>query len=77
MKSVFFLKKKNNFFNIYLILKKLVIEKYFLVKEKINLIFRKIFSFYFEKKTIYRSCKKFKNIMLFSDYIKFDPQTFD
>jgi hypothetical protein len=39
-------------------------------QSKKNLIcFHKIFSFYFEWKTLIRSCEKFKNIMLFADYI--------
>ena len=33
-------------------------EKYFLVKEKFNLVFRKIFSFYFGRKTFSESCGK-------------------
>jgi hypothetical protein len=64
--------------------KKLVNEKYFAVnrkhfhvKGKFDLIFRKVFSFYSEWKTPSRSCEKFKNIILFTDYIKFDPQIFD
>jgi hypothetical protein len=28
-------------------------------------------------KTFLKSCEKFKNIILFTDYIKFDFQTFD
>jgi len=31
----------------------------------------------FGRKTLSESCEKFKNIILFADYIKFDPQTFD
>jgi hypothetical protein len=31
----------------------------------------------FGRKTIFRSCEKFRNIILFADYIKFDSQTFD
>jgi len=31
----------------------------------------------FGRKTLSGSCEKFKNIILFADYIKFDPQTFD
>jgi hypothetical protein len=58
-------------------LEKLVNEKHFPVKEKFGLIFRKVFSFYFRWKTLSRSCEKFRNVMLFADYIKFDPQTFD
>jgi len=52
-------------------------EKYFPVKEKFGLVSRKVFSFYFGRKTISESCKKFRNVILFADYIKFDPQTFD
>jgi hypothetical protein len=36
-----------------------------------------VFSFYFEWKTLSGSCEKFKNVILFVDYIKFGPQTFD
>jgi hypothetical protein len=41
------------------------------------LIFRKVFSFYFKRKTLSESCEKFKNIILFTDYIKFGPQNFN
>jgi hypothetical protein len=58
-------------------LEKLINGKYFPVKEKFGLIFRKVFSFYFERKTLSESCEKFRNIILFADYIKFDLQTFD
>jgi hypothetical protein len=51
--------------------------KHFTVKEKFGLVFRKVFSFYFERKTLFGSCEKFKNVILFADYIKFGPQTFD
>jgi hypothetical protein len=60
-----------------LLLEKLINEKHFLVKGKFGLVFRKVFSFYFEWKTLSGSCKKFRNVILFADYIKFDPQTFD
>jgi len=55
----------------------LVNEKYFPVKKKFSLVSRKVFFFYFGQKTLFESCEKFKNIILFTDYIKFDPQTFD
>jgi hypothetical protein len=58
-------------------LEKLVNEKNFPVKEKFNLVFRKVFYFYFGRKTLSRSCEKFRNVILFADYIKFGPQTFD
>jgi hypothetical protein len=71
-------------FYVCLLLEKLVNEKhflvnrkYFLVKEKFGLVFRKVFSFYFEGKIFFRSCEKFINVILFADYIKFGPQTFD
>jgi hypothetical protein len=63
--------------NVCLPLEKLVNGKYFSVKEKFGLVFRKVFSFYFEQKTLSESYEKFKNIILFADYIKFGPQTFD
>jgi hypothetical protein len=52
-------------------------EKYFPVKEKFGLVFRKVFYFYFGKKTFSGSCEKFRNVILFADYIKFGLQTFD
>jgi len=58
-------------------LEKLVNGKYFLVKEKCGLVSRKVFSFYFGRKTLYGSCEKFRNVILFADYIKFGSQTFD
>jgi len=62
---------------VYLSLEKLVNEKHFPVKEKFDLVFRKVFSFYFRRKTLFGSFEKFRNIILFADYIKFGPQTFD
>jgi len=56
---------------------KLVNEKHFLVKEKFDLVSKKVFSFYFGWKKLSGSCEKFRNIILFVDYIKFGPQTFD
>jgi hypothetical protein len=51
--------------------------KYFSVKEKFSFVSRKVFSFYFLRKTLSGSCEKFRNAILFADYIKFGPQTFD
>jgi len=72
------------FFCVYFPLKKLLNEKHFPVngkhfpvKRKFDLVFRKVFSFYFGRKTLSGSCEKFINIILLTDYIKFDPQTFD
>jgi hypothetical protein len=58
-------------------LEKLVNEKHFSVKEKFGLVFRKMLSFHFGRKTLSRSCENFKNIILFTDYKKFSLQTFD
>jgi hypothetical protein len=52
-------------------------EKHFPIKEKFNLISRKVLFFYFGWKTLFRICEKFRNVILFADYIKFDPQNFD
>jgi hypothetical protein len=51
--------------------------KHFPVKGKFGLVSKKVFSFYFGRKTFFESCKKFRNVILFADYIKFDSQTFD
>ena len=58
-------------------LEKLVNRKHFPVKEKFSLVSRKVFSFYFGRKTLFESCENFRNVILFADYIKFSPQTFD
>jgi len=52
-------------------------EKHFPVKGKFGLVSRKVFSFYLGRKTLSGSCEKFRNMILFADYIKFGPQTFD
>jgi hypothetical protein len=75
--SLVFEKSFSKFFCICLLLEKLVNEKYFSVNEKFKLVSRKVFSFYFEPKILFRSCEKFRNVILFADYIKFGPQTFD
>jgi hypothetical protein len=69
---------------VYLPLGKLINEKYFPInkkhfpdKGKFSLISRKVFSFYFGWKILSRSCEKFRNVILFADYIEFGPQTFD
>ena len=85
--KVVFMKLFSKLFSIYLLLEKLINEKYFSVngkyflvnrkhfsiKENFGLIFKKVFSFYFGQKTLSRSCEKFRNIMLFADYVKFGP----
>jgi len=62
---------------VYLPLGKLINEKHFPVKGKFGLVSKKVFSFYFGRKTLSRSCEKFRNVILFADYIEFGSQTFD
>ena len=71
---------KNHFSNFFIFvssLEKLVNGKHFPVKEKFGLVFRKVYFVYFGRKTLSGSCEKCKNVILFADYIKFGPQTFD
>jgi hypothetical protein len=72
-----FLKSLSKLSCVCLPLKKLVNGKHFLVKVKFSLISRKVFSFYFGWKTLFRNYKFFRNVMLLADYIKFGPQTSD
>jgi hypothetical protein len=51
-------------------LEKLINKKHFSIKEKLDLVSRKVFSFYFGRKTLSESCEKFRNVILFTDYIK-------
>jgi hypothetical protein len=60
-----------------LLVEKLVNRKHFLVNGKLGLVSRKVFSIYFGRKTLSRICKKLKSILLFVNYIKFGPQSFD
>jgi len=59
-------------FYVCFLLEKLINKKHFTVKEKFNLIFRKIFYFLDEKHFL----EVVKNFKVF-DFIKFDLQTFD
>jgi len=70
-------KPLSKLFYVCLPLEKLINGKHFSVKEKLGLVSRKVFSFYFGRKTLSESYEKFRNVILFTDYIKFDPQTFD
>jgi len=54
-----------------LLLEKLINKKYFSIKEKFDVISRKVFFFYFGRKTLSGSCEKIINIILFADYIEF------
>jgi len=60
-----------------LLLEKLINKKYFPIKEKFDVIFRKVFSFYFGRKTLSESCEKIINIILFADYIEFGPHFYN
>jgi len=46
-------------------------------KENLAWFLGKCFPGKFERKTLSRSCEKFRNVMLFADYINFGLQTFD
>ena len=72
-----FWKSLSKLYSICLLLEKLVNRKHFSVKRKLGLSYRKVLFFYFEWKTLSRSYKKFRNIILFADYIKFGHQTFN
>jgi len=52
-------------------------KKHFPVKEKFGLVSRKVFFFLFWAENTFRKLWKFRIVILFADYIKFDPQTFD
>jgi len=54
-------------------LEKLVNGKHFPVKEKFGLVSGKYFSGKFGRKKLSGSCEKFRNVLLFADYIKFGP----
>jgi hypothetical protein len=74
----FFLKK--SFFKLFyvcLLLEKLINKKHFLVKKILAWFRGKYFPRKSRRKTLYRSYEKFRNIILFIDYIKFGTQTFD
>jgi len=60
-----------------LTLEKLVNGKHFPVEGKFDLVSGKCFPGKFRWKTLSGSCEKFKNIILFADYINFGPPTFD
>ena len=72
-----FKKSLSKFSCVYLSLEKLVNRKHFSVKEKFGLISRKVFFWKFKRKTLSGSCEKIRNVILFADYIKFGPQTFN
>jgi hypothetical protein len=49
----------------------------FQLKKNLTLFTGKCFPEKFGRKTLFKSCEKFRNVILFADYIKFGPQTFD
>jgi hypothetical protein len=53
------------------------IENTFQSKKNLAWFPGKCFPGQFEQKILFESCEKFKNVILFADYIKFGPQTFD
>ena len=59
------------FFCVCLLLKKLVNKKHFSVKENLAWFSGKCFPEKFGHKSLPGSCEKFRNIILFDDYIKF------
>jgi hypothetical protein len=52
-------------------------ENTFQSKKNLTWFPRKCFPEKFGRKTLSRSCEKIRNVILFADYIKFGPQTFD
>jgi hypothetical protein len=75
--KVVFRKPFSKLYCICLPFEKLANKKHFPIKEKIGLVFSKVLSFYFRRKILSRSCEKFRNVLLFVYYIKFDPQSFN
>jgi hypothetical protein len=49
----------------------------FQLKKNLAWFSGKCFPRKFGRKTLSESCEKFRNVILFADYIKFGPQTFD
>jgi hypothetical protein len=70
-------KSLSKFSCVCLSLGKLVNRKHFPVKVKFDLVSRKVFSWRIWAENTFWKLWKFKNIILFADYIKFDPQSFD
>jgi hypothetical protein len=59
------------------VIKKIDQQKIFSGQKKFDLVFRKVFSFYFGRKVLSENYEKFRNVILFVDYIKSGPQIFD
>jgi hypothetical protein len=74
--KVVFRKPLSKFSCVCLLLEKLVNGKYFLIKKSLAWFPGKCFPRKFGRKTLSGSCEKFRNVILFADYIKFGPQTF-
>ena len=67
---LFFEKLFLNFFCVYLLFEKLVNEKQFLVKKNFDLVFKKVFSFYFGRKTLSKNYEKFRNVIILNLVLK-------
>ena len=52
-------------------------ENTFQSKKNLTWFSGKCFPEKFGRKTLFGSCEKIRNVILFADYIKFGPQTFD
>jgi hypothetical protein len=52
-------------------------ENTFQLKKNLAWFSKKCFPGKFGWKTLSESCEKIRNVILFADYIKFGPQTFD
>jgi hypothetical protein len=62
-----------NFFSCLFIFIKISKRQTLFTQKKIGLVFKKVFFFNFGYKTLFRNYRKFRNILLFVDYIKSGP----
>jgi hypothetical protein len=58
------------------VIKNYLTKNIFQLNENLALFLKKCFPEKFGRKTLSESCKKFRNVILFADYIKFDPLIF-
>jgi hypothetical protein len=76
--EIYFLKNYfSNFFVFVCHYKNWSTKNTFQLKENLTWFSGKCFPEKFRRKTLFGRCEKFRNIILFADYIKFGPQTFD
>jgi len=57
-------KPLSKLFSVYLPLEKVVNKKHFTIKEKFNLVSKKVFWFYFGQKTLSRNCETLKKYLV-------------